>query len=140
MHNINIEDDNDNWSRWGNLVASWINDKTITRPATVGDLRAAMKAAGVIGIVEGDDSRGVTFVDYKDTGPIVIPLPTAAMVKADVDLLDGIAMHPPGQRRYPLPTFYAVAFGGLSMVDLGQSELQVMARRRLGEYVINECM
>jgi hypothetical protein len=138
MHNINIEDDNDNWTRWGDLVKGWIDNAAI-RPATVGALRSAMATAGVIGIVEGADSRGITYAGYGGAN-ITIPLPTQDMVQFDEVLLDGIAMHPPGQRHFPLPTFYVVAFGGQPMVDLGIAELRAMARRRLGEYVINECM
>lgn len=141
MHNVSIDNDNANWGRWGDLVNGWINGTVTRRPTTVAQLRAAMTTAGVHGTVQGAANRGVTFVNYNAaTGPIIIPLPTAAMVAADEDLLNTIATQPIGQRRYPLPTFYAVAFGGAAMVDLSQSELRAMGRRRLGEYVINECM
>jgi hypothetical protein len=138
-----IEDDLDNWLRWGNLINDWINNNPAKpRPTTVAELKTAMAGDGVIGIVEGPDDRVVTLVDYLDgqDQPITILLPAATMVQRDEQELDEIAMRPPGQRRYPLPVFYAVAFGGEDMVDLNDSELRAMARRRLGEYPINECM
>jgi hypothetical protein len=141
MHNINIQDSNSNWTHWGNLVKGWIDGTITPRPTTVGQLRTAMTGAGVIGTVKGDPARGVTLVDYNPvTGPIIIPLPTKEMVEIDEDLLVWISMRPSAYRQYPLPTFYAVAFGNAAMVPLTQSELLEMGRRRLGEYVVNECM
>jgi hypothetical protein len=138
MHNVTIDNDNANWSRWGDLVSDWITG-TVPRPTTVGQLRAAMTTAGIHGAVQGAPNRAVNLVNYNPaTGPIIIPLPTAAMVAENEALLNTISMRPIGQRRYPLPTFYAVAFGGAAMVDLSQSELHAMGRRRLGECVINE--
>jgi hypothetical protein len=139
MHSIMIKDEDSNWTSWGNLVRNWI-DNPGTRPANVGALRTAMTGAGVVGLVAGGANRGVTFVDYTDGGNIVIPLPTPAMVRVDERLLKWIAMRAAGQCKYPLPTFYAVAFGGAAMVDLSENELLAMGTRRLGEYVINECM
>ncbi len=139
MHNITIDDDNGNWVRWGALVESWINSPN--RPTTVEALRVAMAQARVAGTVQGAPDRGVTFWDYgTPTDPIGIPLPAQAMIDHDKRLLDAIALRPPGQRHYPLPGFYAVVFGGAHKVDLGKAELEAMMLRRLGEYVINECM
>lgn len=139
MHNITITDDNANWRRWGALVLDWVATPA-SQPTTVTQLRAAMAAAGVAGNVVGAGTRGVTCVNYTDAGSIIIPLPTPAMMIADETLLDGIATAPVGQRRYPLPTFYSVLFGGNPRVDLTAAQLRTMGRQRLGEYVINECM
>lgn len=147
MHNIIIKDIDSNWTAWGKLVRDWIENPG-NRPTTVGNvttpalgtLRRAMADGGVTGIVTGPAARGVTFVDYSDAGNIVIPLPTKAMVRVDERYLDWVAMQAPGRCNYPLPSFYAVAFGGAAMVDLNADQLQKMGARRLGEYVINECM
>jgi hypothetical protein len=139
MHNVNITDNDANWLKWGNLVLSWITDPG-ARPGDVAGLKAAMATAGVAGSVEGPDTRSVNIVDYSDAGPIVIPLPTLTMVQFDKTLLDAIAAKPSGQRQYPLPTFYAAIFGGAQKVDFTKAMLHDMALRRLGEYVINECM
>lgn len=145
MHNIIIKDIDANWTAWGKLVRDWIDNPgnrpgTVGTPTTAGTLRHAMATGGVTGIVTGGPARGVTFVDYSDGGNIVIPLPTKNMVRVDERFLDWVAMQAPGHCHYPLPSFYAVAFGGASMVDLSAAELQKMGARRLGEYVINECM
>lgn len=145
MHNIIIKDMDSNWTAWGKLVRDWIDNpgsrpSTVGTPTTAGTLRQAMANGGVTGIVTGAPARGVTFVDYSDSGNIVIPLPTKTMVRVDERFLDWVAMQPPGRCTYPLPSFYAVAFGGAAMVDLSATELQKMGARRLGEYVINECM
>jgi hypothetical protein len=147
MHNVTVEHDNDNWARWGKLVVSWI-EKPESRPTSVGALRKAMDDAGVDGAAVGSDGttdggndRGVTMLDYGGPDhPVIIPLPTAGMIEYDKKLLDEIDAKPLGQRHYPLPVFYSVAFGGAPMVDLSKDELYAMMLRRLGEYVINECM
>src|SRR5258708_7544163 len=41
---------------------------------------------------------------------------------------------------YPLQSFYAVCFGGAAEVPLSLQEMLDMEARRVGEYVINECM
>lgn len=145
MHNIIIKDQDNNWTSWGNLVRDWIDNPgnrpaTVGTPTTPGTLRHALVAAGVTGLVTGGANRGITFADYQDAGNIVIPLPTRAMVRVDERFLDWTSMQAAGRCNYPLPSFYAIAFGGAAMVDLNQTELRAMGVRRLGEYVINECM
>ena len=52
MKNVMIEDDLDNWLRWGNLINDWINNNPAKpRPTTVAELKTAMAGDGVIGIV-----------------------------------------------------------------------------------------
>ena len=139
MHNITILDNIANWDRWGGLVRDWVANP-VNQPTTVAQLKAAMAAATVSGSVVGADSRGVTCVNYTDGGNIIIPLPTTAMMVADEPPLNSIAVLPVGQRLYPLPGFYPVAFGGNPRVDLTLAQLRTMGLQRLGEYVINECM
>lgn len=139
-HNVDIHDDSANWLAWGQLVVGWI-EAPPTRPNTVGDLRQAMAKAGVKAMVGGADDRFINWVDYNDlNGPLTIPLPQKAMVDKDVAILTATARQPPGQRHYPLPLFYTTIFGGSPKVDLSEQELLNMGMRRLGEYVINECM
>jgi hypothetical protein len=137
-HNINIDDDIDNWLRWGNLVLSWVNGATL--PTTVAQLKAQMAAASVNGTVKGPNSRGVTFVVYPVDGAIVIPLPNPDMVDVDNKYLRQLA-HNGGQPvPYPLQSFYSACFGGAPQVNFSLQELLNMEARRIGEYVINECM
>jgi hypothetical protein len=146
-HNINIDDDIANWLRWGNLVLSWVN-KTTPLPATVGTtnstdlttLYGQMNAKGVNGKVKGASSRGVTFIEYPVDGAIVIPLPNADMVDIDNKFLRQLAHNGSTPVPYPLQSFYAACFGGAAQVNFSLQELLNMEARRIGEYVINECM
>lgn len=142
-HNIDIVNTAANWLRWGELVLHWINDPT-DRPQTVRDLRLAMAANNVQGTVwagnPDDPDRDVRIEDYPGTGPIIIPLPTPDMIARDVAILRRHWEKPPGQRLYPLPNFYAAVYGGAARVDMTEAQMKAMAKRRLGEYVINECM
>jgi hypothetical protein len=133
-----IKDDPDNWQKWGDLVRAWIF-RTTRLPGDTAEMATQMQAAGVVGSVPGP-VRGVTFLTYNNpTGPLIFPLPTQEMVLAEEAELAKIANNPPGQRHYPLQTFYAIPFGGAQKVDLSASEMLAMGRRRLGEYTILEC-
>jgi hypothetical protein len=68
----------------------------------------------------------------------VIPLPNPGMVQSDNQFLRQLAHN--GTAPYPLPAFYSVCFGGAAEVALSLQELLDMEARRIGEYVINECM
>ena len=136
-HNVNFDDTDANWLAWGKLVNDWV-DHQANRPHKVDELRAQMTTAGITGIVlVGGNNRPVNVNTYNSdaSGPLVIPVPTPAMVAADKTYLDGIAPAP-----YPLPSFYSTIFGGAPKVTLTQNMLEFMQLRRLGEYVINECM
>jgi hypothetical protein len=133
-----IKDDPDNWRKWGELVRAWIFGTTVL-PADTAEMQKQMLEGAIEGSVPGP-TRGVTFVTYNDpAGPLIFPLPTQAMVLTDEAQLTKIAGNPPGQRHYPLQTFYAIPFGGAPAVDLSSSEMLAMGRRRLGEYTILEC-
>lgn len=134
---VNITDDPANWVKWGLLVRAWIFGTT-PLPNDTAAMQAQMTAAGIAGSVPGP-VRGVTFVPYNDGTPLIFPLPTQAMVLANETDLAKIAAQPPGQRHYPLPGFYALAFGGASEVDLRPNDMQDFGNRRLGEYTIQVC-
>ena len=138
-HNITITDNFENWLRWGNLVMEWVNG-TKTPPTDVGGLRAQMTAAHVNGQIQGPPDRGVTFVMYPTNGAVVIPLPNAAMVQNDNDLLRQLTNNGTRPAPYPLQSFYSVCFGGAAPSTFTLQELLDMEARRIGEYVINECM
>ena len=142
QHNVNITDDSNNWLKWGELVRQMVNVPDAQRPHTVQDLQALMKAHNVLGQVKGAGGRAVAWMQYNDdvTQPLIIPLPTSTMLDLDQRTLAAIAGHAPHHRSYPLPVFYAAIFGNAPKVDLSKKELQDMGLRRLGEYVINECM
>jgi hypothetical protein len=127
---INIDDDNENWRKWGELVKSWV-DQPNTRPADTPELAAQMAQNGINGDIPGP-GRPVDFVDYGDDGPLMISLPSQQMLK---EKLDPLSYGP-----YPLlPGFYAVAFGGAAKATLTAQETFAFALRRIGEYTINEC-
>jgi hypothetical protein len=139
-HNVNITDTDENWVAWGKLVFKWITNAS-SRPTTVQLLRDAMRNATprVYGDIRGAGTRAVQIIPYSGAN-ILIPIPTDAMIEADKALLQAIAGGPVGERHYPLPEFYRLAFGGAAQVDMTFDEMKDMALRRLGEYVINECM
>jgi hypothetical protein len=135
---VQIHDDPDNWLRWGNLVRGWVFNSAL-RPANTTDMQTQMAAAGVVGHI-GGPPRAVTFTPFNyGSGPLIFPLPTTEMVTYDETELATIAAKPPGQRQYPLPSFYPIAFGGAAKVDLAPSVVLDFGRRRLGEYTILEC-
>lgn len=139
VHNVHIDNDNANWLRWGNLVMAWING-TQAVPQKVKDLNDQMSAAGVRGKAEGGDNRRVDFPRYPVGQGVVIPLPDKTMMDADTQLLIDLTNNGTNSAPYPLPDFYAVCFGGAPRVALSLQELKDMEARRVGEYVINECM
>jgi hypothetical protein len=128
---VDFDDTADNWLHWGELVEHWINDR-LPRPENNGQLLNQMKAHGITDAeVYGPPGQAVQFYDYKDDGPLVISLPTAAMlIKARQSI------HPGGP--YPIPVFYDAAYSG-SRKNLTESEDNVFATCRVGEYTINEC-
>ena len=138
-HNIDITDNVDNWLRWGNLVMSWVKGATQT-PNTVGALKTQMHTAGVDGTVRGPDTRVVTFVVYPVNGAIVIPLPNEPMVEKDNNYLKQLTNNGTQAAPYPLQSFYSACFQGAAPAQFSLQELLNMEARRIGEYVINECM
>ena len=134
---VNITDNPANWQKWGQLVRAWIFGTT-PLPGDTGGMQQQMNAAGISGTVPGPN-RGVTFIPYNDDEPLIFPLPTQAMVLKDEAQLKQIAANPPGQRQYPIPTFYAIAFGGAAKVDLAEGPMLDFGSCRLGEYTIQEC-
>jgi hypothetical protein len=131
---IHIQDDNQNWLNWGNLVQAWI-DNPKARPSTVGDLKKQLSGNSISAAVEGADDRAVAIQDYPDapTTPLVILIPTAAMRNAK------IATVVPGPYNANMPLFYNIAYGGAARVNLSQQEARDFAVRRIGEYSVNEC-
>jgi len=138
-HTINIVDDNVNWLAWGNLVMKWVN-KTQAVPRNVGDLKGQMDARDIKYVIKSDNKRGVTFITYDPTKNVTIVLPDKSMVKADSDYLKSLTNNPTNSAPYPLQSFYSACFAGAPQAQFRQSELLDMEARRIGEYVINECM
>jgi hypothetical protein len=130
---VQIDDDNDNWRKWGELVESWINDPT-KKPGTTDALKAQMAASGVQGTVPGAP-RPVTINFYPDdpnNDPLVIWLPSQGMLAAKLGTI-------PPAGPYPLPKFYDVAYGGAARANLTADQCEAFALQRVGEYTINEC-
>jgi hypothetical protein len=129
---IQIQDDNQNWLNWGQLVLAWISNAQ-SRPTTVAELKAQLTKNDVAAIVQGADQRVVAVQDYDDSpdAPLVIMIPTAQMLK---DKLQTVTSGP-----YPLPLFYDIAYGGAARANLSPQESQNFAARRIGEYTVNEC-
>jgi hypothetical protein len=133
---IQINGGPDDWKKWGDLVRSWVFDHSI-RPNSIAELKDKIHNAGINATVPSQYTS-LQFVDYHD-GILNISLPTQKMVSDDETKLHAIAAKPQGQRHYPLPNFYAIAFGLASEVDLSDSVMLDFGRQRLGEYTIEEC-
>jgi hypothetical protein len=131
---VKIDDDNQNWLNWGNLVQKWIDDPT-KRPNTVGQLRGQLVDNDIHGKVLGDDTRLVSIQSYNDdpdeTLQIMVPSATARKAK-----LSTVVSGPYTQN---MPLFYDIAYGGAARVNLSQQEALNFAIRRIGEYSVNEC-
>ena len=132
---IDIQNDNQNWLNWGNLVLIWIDNEK-ARPTTIGALKDQMREYSVVGAVDGADDRVVTVYSYSDSlsAPLVIPIPSPAMRDHKLGLVT------PGPYPYAvMPSFYDIAYGGAARVPLSQQEARDFAVRRIGEYTVNEC-
>ena len=131
---IEIEDDNQNWLNWGNLVLTWIRDPQ-TRPHDVGQLNTQLDKNNVKAKVDGPDSKPVLFWDYPEgNAPIQIALPTKPMLEERLQ-----TVRHPGGAPYPLPHFYDIAFAGATRAQLSEPVSLEFAARRIGEYSVNEC-
>lgn len=147
VHSVHFDDNLGNWLAWGKLVDGWIFNTPPNRPNDAGELEDQMKAPGtsITGIVLGglpaplspaDRNRPVNVIPYNNAaGPITIHIPHKNMAKLDKDWLATL-----GSSAYPLPTFYSAIFGGAALATLSSAVLEEMRKRRVGEYVINECM
>ena len=138
----------ENWLRWGTLVDGWIFNEPPNRPRNVGELEDQMlaqpnpmtgvKLAGTAAPVPPNErNRPVNVAPYNNgSGPITINIPHRLMAEIDKSWLAQ-----QGSIAYPLPTFYAGMFvGPPALAILDSAELEKMRKRRVGEYVINECM
>jgi hypothetical protein len=130
---VDIQNDNQNWLNWGNLVQIWIdNDKM--RPTTIRALKDQLTEYSVVATVTGADDRVVTVYSYSDalSDPLVIPIPSPAMRDHKLGLVT------PGPYNV-MPLFYDIAFGGAPRVSLSAQQARDFAVRRIGEYTVNEC-
>jgi hypothetical protein len=128
---VDFADTNDNWLLWGQLVEHWI-DKRLPRPGTKKELLCQMKAHGITDPgVDGDPAQKVRFEDDDANGPLVIYLPTQAMLAKARESIK------PGEP-YPLPKFYDKAYCGDRKI-LESSDDSFLATSRVGEYTINQC-
>jgi hypothetical protein len=128
---VDFDDIEENWRLWGELVELWIFDLQ-PKPADAAKLVNQMTAHGIKGAsVYGPPDREVKFYSYTNDDPLVILLPTAAMVT------EGRKATQPGEA-YPLPVFYDGAYTGSRKVFTADDDTRFMACR-IGEYTINEC-
>jgi hypothetical protein len=148
-HTVHFADTPENWSKWGRLVDGWVFG-TITRPGNVGVLEDqmldrpngvyVMTGVELVGIPAPASPqqrrRPVNIRPYDNTGgrPIDINIPHEDMARADQTWLASLGSSP-----YPLASFYSAMFSGAPLT-FSSDELEEMRRRRVGEYVINECM
>ena len=77
---IHIQDDNQNWLNWGNLVNQSIEGAL--RPTTVLELKSQLTANKVIATVQGADNREVSVLSYAEylANALLIVIPTARCV------------------------------------------------------------
>ncbi len=133
---VMIKDDDENWLKWGRMVEDWINNPAKRRPVNVGELKAALVAAGVTADVDGANGRPVEITDYSNNAalnhPLVINLPSAQML-ADRKKM----MAPAGE--YELPKFYDLAYVKGVRAVLSPQLKDEFRLRRIGEYSVNEC-
>jgi hypothetical protein len=130
---VKIYDDNQNWLNWGNLVQTWIDDRS-SRPNTVGQLRKQLVDNEIQGDVAGDDTRLVAIQSYVDdpAETLVIMVPTAAARNAKLGTVG------PGPY-INMPLFYDIEYAGAARANLSKQEALNFAIRRIGEYSVNEC-
>lgn len=140
IHNVDIEGSDANMLAWGELVLFWIRNPG-ERPGTVALFNEALERAGVDGRAKENNAgnRVVEIQTYEGTGNIIIPVPSIEMVEKDWDHLN--AEWEAGNHTYPIPEFYRFVFqGSPAKRSLTKAQIMRIAKMRLGEYVINECM
>jgi len=140
-HSIEIDDNDDNWHNWGRLVIKWINNPG-TRPTTARQLKKQWDdhVPPITGRIRGLAANvAVEVTTYDADGPIIIPIPTWKMIDKDWKHLSDEFTG--GRKKYPIPTFYDLIYQTPTRRDFATyQDLEDQAARRLGEYVINECM
>jgi hypothetical protein len=130
---IDIQNDNQNWLNWGNLVQNWIDDVK-SRPTTVQELNDQLLKNSVFARVDGANDRPVSIQSYSDYpgAPLMLLIPTAAMRDAKLGTVQ------PGPYNV-MPLFYDIAYAGATRANLSAQEARNFAIRRIGEYTVNEC-
>jgi hypothetical protein len=133
MLRIDIQNDNQNWLNWGNLVQLWIDDAQ-PRPTTVRALKDQMTKYSVVATVDGTDDRVVYIQSYLSSpgDPLVIVIPTPSMRNGKLGTVG------PGPYNV-MPLFYDIAYAGAPRANLSAQEARDFALRRIGEYCVNEC-
>jgi hypothetical protein len=129
---VDFDDTEENWRLWGELVELWICNLH-PKPTDAGKLVNQMTAHGIKGAsVFGAPDRKVEFYQYGNDDPLIMLLPTEAMMK------EGRKTAVAGQP-YPLPVFYDAVYTG-SRKPFTADEDTLLAACRIGEYTINNCM
>ena len=130
---IDVQNDNQNWLNWGNLVQHWIDHPT-ERPTNVGELKHQLTKYSVVATVAGADTRVVAIQSYVGSpgDPLLLMIPTAAMRDAKLKTVR------PGPYNV-MPLFYDIAYAGAPRASLSAQEAHDFAVRRIGEYTVNEC-
>ena len=141
-HSIEIDDNDANWLAWGRLVVSWIDDPG-KRPTTAKQLKKQWddaKPNPITGKIRGLAANiAIEITTYDGDGPIIIPIPTRKMIDKDWTQLQ--VDFAAGKKKYPIPGFYDLIYQTPTRKDFASyNDLEDQACRRLGEYVINECM
>jgi hypothetical protein len=133
MLRIDIQNDNQNWLNWGNLVQTWI-DNAQARPTNVGELKDQMTKNSVVATVAGANDRIVYIQSYLNSpgDPLVLMIPTPAMRDGKLGTVK------PGPYNV-MPLFYDIAYAGAPRANLSAQEARDFAVRRIGEYCVNEC-
>jgi hypothetical protein len=128
---VDFHDTVENWRLWGELVELWIFDLH-PKPTDTTKLINQMTAHGIKGAdVYGPKPRAVKIEVYAEDGPLVIDVPSQAMVKEGRK-----SVH--ANQPYPLPVFYDLAYSGSRKV-LSAEEDTLFLACRIGEYTINNC-
>jgi hypothetical protein len=113
-------------------------------PRTKAEFERLLSYYRIVGHVRGNDpNRGVTITVYDasdDAQAVTITIPSIDMIKQDQDFLE--AAWNAGRRDYPLESFYDAMYDGPKRRFTAEEDeyFKKMGKRRLGEYVINECM
>lgn len=134
-----------NFMAWGKLVKTWATGEdyvkngkgTYPRPKDLNEFRAQVESAGCEMTIP-DRIKTLSMIPG-DTETLVVRLPPGEMVKdseAAIDQLLKILR----TSKYPLPSFYDMAWGTQPQVSFDEEGLLCFHASRLGEYTINNCM
>jgi hypothetical protein len=150
QENVMIE----NYDAWGSLVEKWArgNDRKYPLPRDLDDIKKQCIKMAVEKelTTEGDAPLWRAVINLPDTMKglailqnsqevLAIRLPAKKALEEVLKPFESQAAPRRGEDPYPLPPFYATAFGNASLRVRTNDEKKAFLLRRIGDYSVSNC-